>query len=160
MKLTDMMKYVIRQANPELIPQIAEIEKEIFSDPWSEYSLSTCLPDDMHDFYVALDEEEHVLGYISFMNVMDEGYINNVAVREDARHAGIGSALVLESIRRGRERELSFLTLEVRASNDPAIALYEKHGFAEVGRRPGYYEKPREDAILMTLFFEETEEIE
>ena len=62
--------------------------------------------------------------------------------------------------RRGRERKLSFLTLEVRASNDPAIALYEKHGFVEVGRRRGYYEKPKEDAILMTLFFEETEAID
>lgn len=159
MKLTDMMNYVIRQADPELIPQIAAIEKETFSDPWSEHSLSTCLPDDMHDFYVALDEGQHVLGYISFMSVLDEGYINNVAVREDARRTGIGSALVSESVRRGRERSLSFLTLEVRASNGPAIALYEKHGFSEVGRRPGYYEKPREDAILMTLFFEETEEI-
>lgn len=159
MKLTDMMQYEIVQANPEMIPQIAAIEKETFSDPWSEHSLTTCLPDDRHYFFVAMDAEGHVLGYISFMSVLDEGYINNVAVREDARHAGIGSELVSECVRRGRERKLSFLTLEVRASNDPAIALYEKHGFAEVGRRPGYYEKPREDAILMTLFFEGTEEI-
>ena len=148
MKRIDMKQYVILQATPEMIPQIASIEIETFSDPWSEHSLSTCLPDDQHDFFVAMDDQVGV------------GYINNVAVREDARHVGIGSALVNESIRRGRERKLSFLTLEVRASNDPAIALYEKHGFVEVGRRRGYYEKPKEDAILMTLFFEETEAID
>lgn len=160
MKRIDMKQYVILQATPEMIPQIASIEIETFSDPWSEHSLSTCLPDDQHDFFVAMDEDRQVLGYISFMSVLDEGYINNVAVREEARHVGIGSALVNESIRRGKERKLSFLTLEVRASNDPAIALYEKHGFVEVGRRRGYYEKPKEDAILMTLFFEETEAID
>ena len=160
MKRIDMKQYAILQATPEMIPQIAAIETETFSDPWSEHSLSTCLPDDQHDFFVAMDEDRQVLGYISFMSVLDEGYINNVAVREDVRHVGIGSALVNESIRRGREKKLSFLTLEVRASNDPAIALYEKHGFVEAGRRRGYYEKPKEDAILMTLFFEETEAID
>lgn len=141
-----------------MIPQIASIERNTFSDPWSEHSLSVYLPDETHDFFVAVNEAGEVLGYVSFLTVIDEGYINNVAVREDARQLGIGSALVQTCLQRARQRELCFLTLEVRKSNLPAIALYEKHGFKEVGRRPGYYEKPREDAILMTLFFEDIED--
>ena len=91
------------------------------------------------------------MGYIGLMYVLDEGYISNVAVDAAFRRCGAADALVGELIRRCRRMLLSFVTLEVRAGNAPAIALYEKHGFRAVGRRRGYYEKPREDAILMTL---------
>ena len=87
--------------------------------------------------------------------VLDEGYIGNVAVRPAFRRRGIADALLdaLETL--GRERELSFLTLEVRAGNAPAIALYEKNGYAQTGRRPGYYDHPKEDAILMTYYLKQ-----
>ena len=86
---------------------------------------------------------------------MDEGYIGNVAVRPAYRRRGIADALLQGLEKLGRERELSFLTLEVRAGNAPAIALYEKNGYARVGRRPGYYDHPKEDAILMTYDIEQ-----
>ena len=85
--------------------------------------------------------------------MLDEGYINNVAVRPDCRRMGIATAL-LEALRRqGLEKGLSFLTLEVRESNRGARALYAGLGFAEAGQRRGYYLHPKEDAIIMTLEF-------
>ena len=97
-------------------------------------------------------EGDAVLGYIGLMHILDEGYISNIAVSEIHRGKGVACALVNAMKVRGAELGLSFLTLEVRTSNRAARALYTKHGFTEVGRRKGYYEKPAEDALLMTLF--------
>ena len=80
-----------------------------------------------------------------------EGSLDNIAVAPEHRRRGVAEALLSALEAMGRARALSFITLEVRASNQAAVALYEKHGFARVGRRTNYYEKPREDAILMTL---------
>ena len=85
--------------------------------------------------------------------VLDEGYIDNVAVRPDCRRQGIASAL-LGAFERFAQAHLAFLTLEVRASNTPAIALYEAHGFVREGVRKNYYTNPREDAVIMTRRFE------
>ena len=84
---------------------------------------------------------------------MDEGYILNIAVRPDCRRQQIASQLLEVFINFAQGNRLSFLTLEVRASNAPAIALYERWGFAEAGRRRNYYEYPREDAVIMTREF-------
>ena len=86
------------------------------------------------------------------MHVLDEAYISNVAVSPDCRRQGIGAALIAELTRRAGRLELAFLTLEARASNAPAIRLYEKMGFRQVGRRKRYYQRPEADAVLMTLF--------
>ena len=85
--------------------------------------------------------------------MLDEGYSKNVAVAANGRRQGIADELIA-AVGRFGQAKLAFLTLEVRASNAPAIALYMKHGFAQVGRRRGYYDDPKEDAILMTLEFE------
>ena len=93
---------------------------------------------------------------IAIANILlDEGYIGNVAVRPAYRRRGIAGALLQALETLGREKALSFLTLEVRAGNAPAIALYEKNGYACVGRRPDYYDHPREDAILMTKYLKQ-----
>ena len=84
--------------------------------------------------------------------MLDEGYIDNIAVEPDARRHGVASAL-LDVFCRFGAANLAFLTLEVRASNTPAIGLYEKHGFRRVGVRPNYYQSPKEDAIIMTREF-------
>ena len=96
-------------------------------------------------FIVAEDGEGNVLGYAGLHAILDEGYIDNVAVEPDARRHGVASAL-LDVFCRFGQAHLSFLTLEVRASNAPAIALYEKLGFREVGRRKNYYRAEHEDA--------------
>ena len=145
------MSFVIAPVREELLPQIAEIERECFSLPWTEGLLRSQLDEERHVF-LAASEGRTVLGYVGLAHVLDEGYISNVAVAPAYRRRGVAGALIAELIRRARELRLAFLTLEVREGNAPAVALYAKHRFRVVGRRRGYYEKPREDALLMTLF--------
>ncbi|MCI8303924.1 MAG: ribosomal protein S18-alanine N-acetyltransferase [Lawsonibacter sp.] len=148
------MYYEIVPMDRGHIPQIAALEKECFSAPWSEQLLSDALFDPQASFIVADDGEGNILGYAGLHAVLDEGYIDNIAVVPDARRHGVASAL-LEVFCRFGAVNLAFLTLEVRASNAAAIGLYEKHGFQRAGLRPGYYQKPREDAVIMTREFGE-----
>lgn len=145
------MQYVICDIEDKHISQIEELEKKCFSTPWTKQQLLAQMPDKMHVFIVAVSGEE-VLGYVGMMYVLDEGYISNVAVSPEHRRMGIGDALIDELISRAKALELAFVTLEVRESNAPARALYEKHGFSDVGLRKKYYNFPTEDAILMTTF--------
>ena len=94
-----------------------------------------------------------VLGYAELSVILDEGCLEKIAVDPKYRRQGVAEELLGAFLRFGRAN-LAFITLEVRESNAPAIALYMKHGFAQVGRRRGYYDDPKEDAILMTLEFE------
>ena len=146
------MNYKLVPMTIEHIPQIAALERACFSRPWSEESLQGELWNDSAVIIVAEGEDGTVLGYAGLQTVLDEGYINNVAVDEKFRRQGVADELIAAFVRFGQAK-LAFLTLEGRASNAPAIALYAKHGFTEVGRRKNYYEAPREDAVLMTLYF-------
>lgn len=145
------MNYQIQDADLSHVPGIHAIEAECFSDPWSEQSIISQLPDANHVFLVAVDGDD-VIGYVGMMNVLDEGYISNVAVTEAYRRQKIADTLILELLDRANALELRFVTLEVRESNIPAQSLYQKHGFEPVGIRKGYYAKPKENAILMTVY--------
>lgn len=145
------MAVQITDVQPHHLPQIEELEKQCFSLPWTWEQLMSQLPDDGHEF-LAAEEDGKVLGYVGMMTVLDEGYISNVAVAPEQRRQGIADALITELLERAALRALSFVTLEVREHNVPAIALYAKHGFAPVGLRKNYYEAPVENAILMTKF--------
>ena len=147
------MEYTIVPMDRSHVGQIAELERECFSAPWSEAMLTEALFDAQASFIVAESEDGGLLGYAGLHVVLDEGYIDNIAVEEAARRHGVGDAL-LDVFCRFGQAHLSFLTLEVRASNAPAIALYRKHGFQEAGRRKNYYQQPREDAIIMTREFD------
>ena len=149
------MYYEIVPMDRSHISQIAALERACFSDPWSEGLLEDALFDPQTNFIVAEDGEEgYVLGYAGLHTILDEGYIDNIAVAPDARRHGVASAL-LDVFCRFGAANLAFLTLEVRKSNAPAIALYEKFGFQRAGLRPGYYQHPREDAVIMTREFRE-----
>ena len=147
------MNITIGNASEALLPQIQRIEQQSFSVPWTEQMLRMQLAPDSHVFLTAATPDG-VVGYIGMMYVLDEGYISNVAVRPDFRRRGVADALLRELETLARTLRLSFLTLEVRESNAPAISLYEKHGYHIAGRRKNYYEKPAEDALLMTLTLE------
>jgi ribosomal-protein-alanine N-acetyltransferase len=136
----------ICKAQPCHVAEIARLEAESFSEPWPEDMIGRL----WGRFFVALDGDR-LLGYVALSAVLDEGSIDTIAVEPALRRRGVADGLLAYVIDRGREQALSFITLEVRQSNVPAIGLYEKHGFQTVGRRKNYYEKPREDAILMTL---------
>ena len=133
------------------LPQVAALEKVCFpADPWSEELFRAALECPDTALLAAEKEDGGVLGYAVLSAVLDEGNLDNIAVAPHFRRRGVADALLSALTDFGRTR-LSVLLLEVRASNFPAIALYEKHGFVPVGRRKNYYEFPREDALLMTL---------
>lgn len=145
--------------NIQLVPMdrshlagVAELERMCFSAPWNEAMLEEELFNDTASFIVAEGEEGEVLGYAGIHVILDEGYIDNVAVRPSCRRQGIADRLLGVLIRFG-EAHLSFLTLELRPSNTAAAALYQKNGFYESGRRRDYYNNPREDALLLTRTF-------
>ena len=136
------------------VGQLAEIEQECFAHPLEEKQILSLLGDG-RTVFLAAREGDLLTGSVWAQTVLDEGYIGNVAVRPAFRRRGIADALLRKLEALGREKELSFLTLEVRAGNAPAIALYEKNGYVRAGRRPGYYDHPKEDAILMTYYIKQ-----
>ena len=135
------------------LDEVAELERICFTTPWSRNMLVEELQNDCAAFLVALDDEDHVAGYAGLLVVLDEGYITNVAVRPECRRNGIAQKLLQVFLDFAQAHKLAFLTLEVRASNYGAIALYGSRGFRSVGRRKNYYEHPKEDAIIMTKEF-------
>lgn len=147
------MKYRIVDTAETHLEQIEAIEKQCFSCPWTMEQLRSQLPDARHVFLSAVEEGGAILGYVGMMAVLDEGYISNVAVAPAYRRRGVADALITALLACSEEWGLAFVTLEVRAGNEPAKALYTKHGFVPVGRRKNYYDLPKEDAILMTRFW-------
>lgn len=131
---------------------LAEIEKACFHAPWSESMLREELG---KGIFLVAERDGQAVGYVGCQTVLDEGYITNVAVSPDARRQGIARALIAKLTDEARAAGLAFVTLEVRASNAPAIALYEGAGFGRVGVRKNFYTVPTEDAVLMTLFLKE-----
>ena len=147
---------IITDVKPEHLGEIQAIEKTCFSVPWPHASLEHQMNADNCVFLAALDDKSAVMGYVGLMFVLDEGYISNVAVAPEYRRRGVADALISALIEREKD-SLAFLTLEVRESNLPAISLYAKHGFTTVGIRRNYYDRPKENALLMTLFFDRKE---
>lgn len=150
------MGYQIVPMDRSHLEQIAALEQVCFSDPWSRMALEEELYNPHASFIVAEDENAVVMGYAGLHAVLDEGYIANIAVSPQHRRLGIASALI-ETYCRFAAAHLAFLTLEVRASNAAAIALYTRHDFVQSGRRKNYYDNPKEDAILMERKFDQNE---
>lgn len=130
------------------VPQVAALEQECFSDPWSQQSVASEL-DNPLSLWLVWVEGSKVLGYVGSQTVMDETDMMNVAVAPAARRQGIARKLIEALVQQLQERGSHCLSLEVRASNAPAIALYERLGFQEVGRRPNYYRHPKEDGLIL-----------
>lgn len=139
---------IITKMSSEHVPQIALLEKMCFHDPWSENSISSELNNSLSLWLVALDGES-VVGYVGSQTVLGWTDMMNVAVHPDYRRKGIAEQLVVSLENELKNRESTCLTLEVRVSNEPAKSLYDKLGFAEVGRRKNYYRNPREDALIL-----------
>lgn len=128
-----------------ILAAIEGIEAEVFSDPWSLQSIENSVCGLRTRVYAALDDADTLMGYLFLTQVMDVADVDNIAVAPAFRRQGVAS-LLLETALDGMDAEVF---LEVRASNAPAIALYQKFGFTQCGIRRNYYEKPREDALLM-----------
>jgi ribosomal-protein-alanine N-acetyltransferase len=139
-------------AREEDVPAIAALEAECFTAGASRELLERMLADPLYVMLCA-KEGEDLLGYIYFQYVLTEGYMGNLAVTEACRRRGVGRALVTTAMEAARLLQLEFLTLEVRQSNLIARRLYESCGFQTTAVRKNYYERPREDAVLMTAYF-------
>lgn len=146
-----MMDFKIEKMTAFHITEIAELEKECFSSPWSEEGLKSELTNEFARFFVAVSDGE-IAGYIGAHNVLGEVYITNVAVFKAFRRQGIAKKLIAFLLETAKNENAEFVTLEVRKSNFHAISLYEKMGFKAVGERKDFYEKPRENAVLMTYY--------
>lgn len=132
----------------EDVPEISRLEREAFSMPWSEEDFEGMIRSENARYYVA-EKDGAVLGGCGLYIVLEEASITNVVIRREARNQGVGTELMRHMMEMcGRDGVKAF-TLEVRVSNEAAIHMYEKVGFVSEGIRPGFYEKPAEDAMIM-----------
>ena len=139
---------IFTEMKAEHVPQVAQLEKLCFADPWSEMSIASELQS-IWSYWVVAVQEDAVVGYIGSQSSVDESDVMNVAVHPDWRRQGIAERLIETLIAELKNRGSHALLLEVRASNAPAIALYEKLGFRQVGLRKNYYRNPKEDALIL-----------
>ncbi len=153
------MSFEIKRLSEENAAAVAEIEKLCFSHPWSEATVCSEIKSGFSDFFGAF-EEEKLAGYIGGRTIAGETEIFNVAVSPEFRRKGIAKALIGKFIETVREKETQVIFLEVRTSNLFAISLYEKSGFVFCGIRKDYYTDPKENALLMRLAFDGTQEYE
>jgi len=145
-------RFFIQEMSLEDIPAVLEIDQVSFSNPWPERSYRYELTDNpAAQLFVAKLSDGTIVGYLGYWLIGDEVHISTFAVHPEYRMHGIGEDLLRYALSAASDKGADVATLEVRESNDPAIALYEKLGFDEVGSRNGYYRDNKEDAILMTL---------
>ena len=138
----------IEQMKSSWVTQVAHLEKDCFRDPWSEKSIAGELDNPLSLWLVAVDDGR-LLGYVGSQTVLDETDMMNIAVAKEDRRRGVARALILELVNQLAQQGSRSLTLEVRASNQGAIALYQSLGFVQTGRRPNYYRNPREDGLIL-----------
>lgn len=134
--------------NHSHVKAVAELEKICFSDPWSENSIASELDNPLSCWLVCMDGEK-LAGYIGSQAVMQEADMMNIAVAPQYRRRGVAQQLVDGLVKALKQQGVDCLTLEVRASNEPAKALYQKLGFTKAGLRPRYYQHPKEDALIL-----------
>ena len=137
----------VTELSPALLNSVAEIERLAFHEPWSKQSLAILCGDGA--FGVAVIEEDRVVAYGGMLTVLNEGQVTNVATHPEYRRRGCAAAVMKGLLAGARARGLVEITLEVRESNLAAIALYQRFGFCEVGRRPRFYSHPTETALIM-----------
>lgn len=138
----------IRRMQEGDLDQVAAIEQATFSEPWSRKGFADSYQK-KENCYLVVEEEGEILAYCGLWSVLDEADICNVAVREDARRRGLAKAMLRKLMEEGEKLGVKAFTLEVRVGNAAAVALYRGLGFKEAGVRPGFYTKPREDALIM-----------
>ncbi len=141
-------RVLYRRMTPADVPAISRLEEEAFSMPWSARDFLEMIGKEDARYYVA-ERDGQILGGCGVLMIAGEGNITNVVIAPEARNRGIGTALLSHLMEEGRKEGLSAYTLEVRVSNAAAIHVYEKLGFVSEGIRPGFYERPAEDAMIL-----------
>ncbi len=142
---------IIRVMTLEDIDQVLDIEKYTFSMPWTRRDFETAV-NNPKDLYLVVDKDGEIIGYCGLWAVLEEGQITNVAVKGEYRHQGIGRRMLEVLLAEAKQRGITGFTLEVRESNIAAYTLYKSLGFDVAGIRPGFYDKPKENAIIMWYY--------
>lgn len=152
-KLTAHLPRQIVPLEEPHLDALADLEALCFPDPWSREALKEEIDNPAACFLTVL-EAGRPIGYVGAHHACGEFYLDNLAVHPDHRRKGVARSLLGALIKFAQEHGGHFLTLEVRPSNGPALALYEALGFTEVGRRKNFYTHPAEDALLLRLDLE------
>ena len=145
-----MADIIIERMQYENLDAVAALELQCFSTPWSRQSFKDAIDSDNYEYVAAVTSEGTLAGYAGMQVVLDEAEITNIAVDEQLRNRGIASKLLEALVTLGTRRGVKYLHLEVRESNEAARSLYEKNGFEIDGMRKNFYQKPTENAVLMT----------
>ena len=132
--------------------QIEQLEQKIFNDAWTKAGIDETFRQS-HAFIVVAEEEKKIQGYCIVYYVMDEAEIARIAVAPGCRKKGLGSRILEKTEEICTSKGVTRLLLDVRASNETAISFYRHHGFQKDGIRKKFYEKPEEDALLMSRIF-------
>jgi ribosomal-protein-alanine N-acetyltransferase len=150
-------RYFIRRMEERDLSEVRAIENLSFPNPWSENTFRGEIQNAPVSFPLVVVRRpgDEVVGYIIFWQIRDDVQVNNIAVRDDCRGLGLGEAMMRFAIVKVREAGATFMTLEVRASNTPAVTLYKKLGFEVLGTRKNYYTRPDEDALVMGLVLDQ-----
>lgn len=127
---------------------VYQMNLDYFSESWSLHQIKQIIRDETM-LYVVAQMDGQLVGYCGLYQVLDEGNITQVAVQKAMRGQGIATEMLKYMLQLAMQRDMNFFTLEVRASNESAIRLYESAGFVEQGRRKNYYKEPTEDGIIM-----------
>ncbi len=142
------MQMLIRKMTEKDVPQVAALEAANFSMPWSEHAFYEQL-EKGNALYLVAEKEGQIIGVCGYMESFGEADICNVSVDQSYHNRGVATTMLKDLMTEGKRRGISAFTLEVRAGNAAAIHLYEKMGFMKEGLRRGFYERPREDAVIM-----------
>ena len=152
------MDYSISVMQKNDIDEVFEIETASFNGHhWSKSSLYDELSNNLANYYCIRNEENTIVGYAGFWHIIDEAHITTIAITPKYRRKKLGELLLRNIIEQCYKKEIKYITLEVRVSNSPAIALYEKYGFKSLGTRKHYYQDNNEDALIMwteNIFYE------
>jgi len=139
---------MIREMVASDVPEVVRIEKESFSDPWPESLFyDDVRSGDSYPLVVQIDNE--IIAFAILWVAVDEGHITNIAVSKKYQRKSVARTLLSYILRLAAGMKLAQIVLEVRASNEPAISLYESFGFEPLAIRKRYYQHPVEDALVM-----------
>ena len=141
---------IFRKGTEEDIPYIAELEAKTFSDAWTLQGVRETF-EQSHAFITVAEVDDKIVGYCIIYYVMDEAEIARIATSKTVRRTGIGNGLLHYTCECCRDKQIACLLLDVRESNEGAIAFYRNYGFQTDGTRKNFYDTPKEDAVLMSM---------
>ena len=149
----DRLVITIREMEREDLPTVSRLEKEIFSDPWPSRSFAEILDDEQWGALIA-EHDGEIVGYACYMVVLDEAHLANIATVPASRRKSVAKQLLERILDIVIDQKCGILLLEVRPSNHEALDFYRKFGFMELYRRPNYYRRPIEDALIMVKYLD------